>query len=207
MKHYYPCGADTQGNIGSKRESEFPMVTTWGNGKVWVQPLAGLQAHALSILQILSTSHYRKVKFSMLFWGRTHKRDSWHQCQDLETHRLAGSTHRLCKSVVPKNSGCRIVVLTAMDNHHHREGQGLERQRKRKGWAPRVTHSSLTFVFLYHNICILSSSFSKCHLWIQNLNGSKNHRTLHNGAFNLKRFSVFYFFKCFVFVSLFKKIF
>lgn len=35
-------------------------------------------------------------------------------------------THRLCKGVVPEDSGCRIVVLAAVNNHHHWERQGLE---------------------------------------------------------------------------------
>lgn len=35
-------------------------------------------------------------------------------------------TYRLCKGIVPEDSGCRIVVLAAVNNHHHWERQGLE---------------------------------------------------------------------------------
>lgn len=93
--------------------------------------------------------------------------------QDSETHRPKESTHRLCESIVPENSGRRIVVLAAVDNHHHREGQGLERHRRRAE-HPQIAHSSPSLLFCYHDAIILPSSFSKCHPWTQKVNGSRN---------------------------------
>lgn len=117
--------------------------------------------------------------FSMLFWGITHEKDSClHQV--LKTRRPKESTYRLCKGIVPENSGRCVVVLAAMDNHHHREGQGLERHRRR-AQCPQPHFLPLS-LFFYHNTFILPSSFSKCHPQVQNLKGSRNNMTFHIGT-------------------------
>lgn len=39
------------------------------------------------------------------------------------------STYWLSKGIVPQDSCCGVVVLTAMDDHNYRQGQGLQVQR------------------------------------------------------------------------------
>ena len=150
LERYSPCVADTYGNLGSERSSEFPVVTGWGNGGAWIETPAFLQAPAHStfhILSILPPTKDNSIFLLCLLVGiKRLERDSWHQYQNLETHRPKEYTHRLCKSVVPENSGRRIVVLAAVNNHHHREGQGLKKTQE-QGWAPAATRSALLSFF------------------------------------------------------------
>ena len=39
-------------------------------------------------------------------------------------------THRLGEGVVPQHGGRGVVVLAAVDDHHHGQGQRLERGRQ-----------------------------------------------------------------------------
>lgn len=134
------------GNLDSQRSSEFPVVTEWGSGGAWIETLAFLQAPARStfhILSILPPTKQNCIFLLCLLVGiKRLERDSWQQYQNLEAHRPKEYTHRLCKSVVPENSGRRIVVLAAVDNHHHREGQGLKKTQE-QGWAPAAPRAAL----------------------------------------------------------------
>lgn len=85
-----------------------------------------LHTHSLFCLPPTKTAFFFPSPLS----GLTPERDSRHQHPDPETRRPKGSTHRFRKGVVPENSGRCVVVLAAVDNHHHREGQGLRRYRR-----------------------------------------------------------------------------
>ena len=73
----------------------------------------------------------QRYGFSCALVGDNAGKRSMTSASRSRAHRPKGITHRLCKSVVPQNSGRRVVVLAAVDDDHHREGQGLQRHRTR----------------------------------------------------------------------------
>lgn len=166
-------GCGHLGALSSERESEFPTATEWGYGAACPETWAWRQAHPLSIScthSLLSLTNKNSIFFFYALLGLTRERDSWHQHQDLETRRPKGSTHRFRKSVVPENRGRRVVVLAAVDNHHDREGQGLQRHRGLSAHKPHFFPFSSFF-------SITTCSFFKLQ-WMspgtQNVNSSGN---------------------------------